>query len=91
MVLGERIGVISHIVSFWQYRFPTAIDLIATTEEVVDILQDFQSNLEAFNVAAMVPAPPRRRRPSPLGSQDENNPYATMGMLAQGTAEVTEP
>jgi len=91
MVLGERIGVISHIVSFWQYRFPTAIDLIATTEEVVDILQDFHSNLEAFDLAAMAPAPPRRRRPTIVSSQDDNNPYATMGLVAQGPTEVTEP
>lgn len=45
MVLGEKIGAISHIASFWSYRFEGAYELVAPMEEVIDILQDFESAL----------------------------------------------
>lgn len=45
LTLGERIGVISHIASFWRYRFADPKDLIAPVEEIFDILQDFESSL----------------------------------------------
>ncbi len=50
VMLGERIGVISHIVSFWRYRFPDARLLTAPIDEVVDILQDFEANLISYEV-----------------------------------------
>jgi hypothetical protein len=43
--LGERLGTISHIASFWRYRFVDADRLVATIEEVLDILQDFEASL----------------------------------------------
>jgi len=61
MVLGERIGVILHIVSFWKYRFPEAMDLRAPIEEIVDILQDFHSNLEGFDALTFAPKTSPRR------------------------------
>ena len=48
MVLGERIGSISHISSFWRYRFKDQRDLSAPIEEIVDILSDFETNLATF-------------------------------------------
>ena len=45
MVLGERIGSISHISSFWKYRFDGAFEFVAPMEEVIDILQDFEATL----------------------------------------------
>ena len=45
MVLGERIGSISHIASFWKYRFEDAFEFVAPMEEVIDILQDFEATL----------------------------------------------
>ncbi len=51
MMLGERMGVISHIASFWRYRFPDARSLNASTTEVVDILQDFEANLMSYDKA----------------------------------------
>jgi len=89
MVLGERIGVISHIVSFWQYRFPTAMDLIASTEEVVDILQDFHSNLEAFDAASLASPVSRRRRPPPVQSLEGGAPYVSSEILVEGASEET--
>ena len=49
LTLGERIGVISHIASFWRYRFADPKDLIAPIEEIFDILQDFESSLMTVN------------------------------------------
>lgn len=43
--LGEKVGVISHIASFWRYRFPEGQPAIVDVEEAVDILQDFDSGL----------------------------------------------
>ena len=51
MMLGERMGVISHIASFWRYRFPDLRSLNAPIEEVVDILQDFEANLISYDQA----------------------------------------
>ncbi|THD80619.1 MAG: hypothetical protein E7812_07775 [Phenylobacterium sp.] len=43
--LGERIGGVSHIASFWRYRFPENTPLTASLEEMMDILQDFEASL----------------------------------------------
>ena len=51
LMLGERMGVISHITSFWRYRFPDLRSLNAPIEEVVDILQDFEANLVSYDQA----------------------------------------
>jgi hypothetical protein len=45
--LGEKVGVISHIGSFWRYRFPPGRPLTCNVEEALDILQDFESGLGA--------------------------------------------
>jgi hypothetical protein len=39
--LGEQLGAISHIVSFWRYRFPTDSQCAVEASELVVILQDF--------------------------------------------------
>jgi hypothetical protein len=39
--LGEQLGAISHIVSFWRYRFPKASLRDVDAAELVVILQDF--------------------------------------------------
>jgi hypothetical protein len=43
--LGEKVGVIAHIASFWRYRFPLGQPLVADIGEAVDILQDFDAGL----------------------------------------------
>jgi hypothetical protein len=42
--LGERLGGIEHITSFWRYRFASEGASI-TPEELVDLFQDFESSL----------------------------------------------
>jgi hypothetical protein len=43
--LGERVGMISHIASFWRYRFPKGAQLRAGADDVLDLLQDFETGL----------------------------------------------
>jgi len=45
MALGEGTGVVSHIASFWRFRFPKGKPLEATVGELLDILQDFDASL----------------------------------------------
>ncbi|HEY5337866.1 MAG TPA: hypothetical protein VIJ85_06665 [Rhizomicrobium sp.] len=41
--LGEKVGAISHICSFWNYRFPKGHGGRVDAEELAAILQDFES------------------------------------------------
>lgn len=41
--LGEKIGAISHISSFWKYRFPKGQIVRADADELMAIFQDFES------------------------------------------------
>jgi hypothetical protein len=41
--LGEKMGAISHIVSFWRYRFPPGAPKHIDAEELTAIFQDFTS------------------------------------------------
>jgi hypothetical protein len=41
--LGEKMGSISHIVSFWRYRFPAGQPALIDAEELSAIFQDFTS------------------------------------------------
>lgn len=43
--LGERVGVISHISSYWRYRFPQGEPLAVDVEEAIDIFMDFEAGL----------------------------------------------
>jgi hypothetical protein len=43
--LGERIGVASHIASFWRYRFPAGSRVRAPIDEAAEIFKDFEFGL----------------------------------------------
>jgi hypothetical protein len=45
VALGEGTGVVSHIASFWRFRFPKGKPLEANVSELLDILQDFEAGL----------------------------------------------
>jgi hypothetical protein len=45
MRLGEGIAGLSHIASFWRYRFPPGRALRITLPEAVDMLGDFEESL----------------------------------------------
>jgi len=44
--LGERLGGIEHIISFWRYRFADA-EATITPEELVDLFMDFEGSLSS--------------------------------------------
>jgi hypothetical protein len=54
--LGEGTGVVSHITSFWRFRFPKNKPLEASASELLDILQDFDSGLSGEVPAARAAA-----------------------------------
>lgn len=43
--LGEKLGVVAHIASFWRYRFAAGQTPTADVDEAIDILQDFEGGL----------------------------------------------
>jgi hypothetical protein len=45
MALGEGAGTVSHVASFWRYRFPEGKPLVAPMAELLEILQDFEAGL----------------------------------------------
>jgi hypothetical protein len=49
--LGEKMGAISHIVSFWRYRFPPGTVPHIDAEELSIIFQDFTSGFGEPNLA----------------------------------------
>jgi len=68
--LGEKLGAISHIVSFWRYRFPPGGPTLIDAEELSAIFQDFSSGFGEKIKADASPLkpvevidclPPRRR------------------------------
>ena len=51
--LGEKMGAISHIVSFWRYRFRKGVPPRADADELCAIFQDFESGFAAGLPAGM--------------------------------------
>jgi hypothetical protein len=51
--LGERLGALEHIVSFWRFRFPEGAPPAVDVEELRDIFMDFETGL---NLATDQPA-----------------------------------
>lgn len=47
MALGEGAGTLSHVATFWRYRFPVGKPLMAPMGEILELLQDFESGLGA--------------------------------------------
>jgi hypothetical protein len=45
MSLCENVGVVSHIASYWRYRFPLGRKLVCPLEEAAGILQEFEVSL----------------------------------------------
>jgi len=44
--LGEDMGALSHIATYWRYRFPDAGLLLAPADELTDILEDYAHLLD---------------------------------------------
>jgi hypothetical protein len=50
--LGERLGAVNHVVSFWNYRFPPGRLPVVSGSELADILADFSDSLAFADVDA---------------------------------------
>lgn len=46
--LGEQLGAMEHVVSFWAYRLPKGKPRIITFEELCDLFMDFEDGLAAI-------------------------------------------
>jgi hypothetical protein len=57
ITLGERTGMVSHIASFWRYRFPKGRPLRVELDELFDILQDFHQGLGEDDDEKAAPPP----------------------------------
>lgn len=44
-IVGEAMGVLSHAASYWRYRFPLDAPLLATPDELTDILEEYEFTL----------------------------------------------
>jgi len=51
--LGERLGSVHHIVSFWGYRFPTGRRPKINFEELEDLFADFEASLNFESVGRL--------------------------------------
>lgn len=51
--LGERLGAIQHIVSFWRFRFPTGSGKRIAAGELIDLLADFELSLSTLSASAV--------------------------------------
>jgi hypothetical protein len=49
--LGERLGALQHLTTFWRYRFPHGAPRAVSPDELVDIFQDFEDAL-SFHTGA---------------------------------------
>ncbi len=47
MALGDGAGTLSHVATFWRYRFPKGKPLMAPMGEILELLQDFEAGLGA--------------------------------------------
>ncbi|MEP6830195.1 MAG: hypothetical protein ABI963_07635 [Rhizomicrobium sp.] len=65
--LGEKMGAISHIVSFWRYRFPKDQPSLVDAEELSTIFQDFTSGFAERTREQPSPFP----RPELIRIEDE--------------------
>jgi len=43
--IGEAVGVIRHIDSFWRFRFPDQVTPMMEADEAIEVLHDFESTL----------------------------------------------
>jgi hypothetical protein len=49
--LGERLGAVQHITTFWRFRFPGGPGSQIGAEDLMDILMDFESSLSFGDTA----------------------------------------
>jgi hypothetical protein len=53
--LGERLGAVEHLSSFWRFRFPLGKRSQITVDDLIDMFSDFESSLEIVSEQADPP------------------------------------
>ena len=43
--LGEQLGALQHVISFWRYRFPAGKPRLISPEELMDVFLDFEDSM----------------------------------------------
>jgi hypothetical protein len=51
--LGERLGGIEHILSFWRFRFPSGRAAQVSPDELADLFKDFEGSLSTDQAAPL--------------------------------------
>jgi hypothetical protein len=64
--LGERLGGIEHMLSFWRFRFPGDKPPVISADELCDLFMDFEGSLGFDPAAEASPAPPSAAAPLTL-------------------------
>lgn len=54
--LGERLGAVDHVISFWRFRFPKGKPVMITGDELADIFTDFEFSLNFEETADLMVA-----------------------------------
>src|SRR5204863_3214562 len=49
LTLGEAVGGLSHITSYWRYRFPDGSPLDANGLEALEIIREFEASLPTIH------------------------------------------
>lgn len=55
--LGEMLGGVQHIISFWRYRFPIGKPRVVAPDELMDIFLDFEDSMAFAQVEVAKAAP----------------------------------
>jgi hypothetical protein len=61
--VGEGLGAIQHVVSYWRFRFPPASHAAVEAADLQEILEDFLQALSAFDTKDAEEAQGQRRAP----------------------------
>lgn len=56
LVIGEAVGIIKHIDSFWRFRFPLGRTPTMDTDEAAEIFEDFEMTLNGIEAAQQAEA-----------------------------------
>ncbi|MFI4973834.1 MAG: hypothetical protein ACHP84_04755 [Caulobacterales bacterium] len=75
--LGERLGALGHVASYWTYRFPNGHEAVASPDELLEIFADFERSL-----TFRAPAP----RPDSAGQTPASHASTSRGERSLTTA-----
>ncbi|NJO24321.1 MAG: hypothetical protein HC868_17160 [Sphingomonadales bacterium] len=58
--IGEAVGVIRHIDSFWRFRFPGDVKPMMEADEAIEVLHDFESTVAGVEFVQKADKSPQR-------------------------------